>query len=540
MGCVHRRCVFALLLTITRYFSIAPLSAEQLPTFDIAYLALHCSDVWEAEPLRVDSAFIFNKNTSTANDQWLQLRITAMYRSSNFQVGDTVWVHTSAGLYYWTGMQPIQHLGHEYNCSSDTIQRLLVFSNVIPAEQLSERFDYPLSRSQHFCTELYLSGLRLLGDNGHIFYPLQTDVPGGYNFFCAQKLRWMDLQTFTYQEISRADTLLNLRKIENKATQNKALFAWINSHIGQLRTADYTTGNWYWYRDLPFEWIFYNGVREQAFEAVQLHHQIYPLEILNYADNEIVYADKIYPFQETQGKDFLWQKLRDSICACDEQAIALYFLSENVYEEGLTLSLRQELFAVFKNQFYQKCRNRERNLAFLLTHKLALYNYPAQEMLPDAYPLYRQFYEEIPPGEKRHGLAHILAKYGTAAEWQAISGNMGRMVAVIFPYRYDSIAQVIKLSFYQYFGEAALYETPRLEMYQLDSSGQKIHRQDLPFPPGSPTVDWDTGSLPMTHTLSLDIPVHGLPHGQWYFRAYGSAGAEQQFSWQSDTIDFRW
>jgi hypothetical protein len=153
-------------------------------------------------------------------------------------------------------------------------------------------------------------------------------------------------------------------------------------------------------------------------------------------------------------------------------------------------------------------------------------------------PFFQELRQLESPGEQRNTLSEIIARNSTAAEWEAVSGNEGRVLVTLTSFYYDSLKQTLRFFFYQRSGVEGLYEQPTLEFYQLNKKGKQINQREIPLPVTYPKVDWAKGSLRSHGAASVELSVRDLPKGAWHFQTKGTAGDRQQYRWVSEPAVF--
>ena len=505
------------------------LPAEELPTLPFLALTVRSDEIWEAEPLYPDSAFLFLGKNRHYDATWLRVRITQSFRSRLFQAGDTVWVNAGTA-YSWP------HGNREYRSSrcsgSSTLRRLLLFCQGMTAEQYEEA--YSRKAPHGACAGISLSGIRLLDQQQNIFHPFQNENPGSYQFYCDTSARWPELLAQAQHDIRRVDTLFALRAIENPWVQNDLLFAWIARHETEL-TDEYNLDNWYWYRDLPFNWILCNGIHQQSWEVVLRHRRMFPDEILARSEwSEL--GELPQPFSDAAGLKFLLEKGQDITLEPALRTAALHFFADACWDNTLPNPERVALFGEIR-KLYPSLDQYSRGFAINAAALLA-FDFERNKRVADAMPFFQELRQLEPPGEQRNTLSEIIVRNSTADEWQAVSGNEGRVLVTLYHFYYDSLKQTLRFFFNQQSGVEGLYEQPILEFYQLNKKGKSVNHREIPLPVTSPNVDWATGSLRSHGAASVEVSVRDLPKGAWHFRARGTGGAGRQYRWVSEPAVF--
>lgn len=517
-----------LLIFLTCLLPWRPLPAEELPTLSFLALAMTSGEIWEAEPLYFDAALTLQDRSPADDAEWLRVRVTKVLRSRMFQTGDTVWVDAGTS-FVWpqSGREDYRW----YAVPRDGVSRLLLFSFAYTREQYREMYGRSSPADRPLLASLNLSGVRLLDRQGNVFVPWQTENPGPYQFYQDTSARWPELLDRAAFDMRRVDTLLALRAIENPWEQNKAIAAWITRHEQELRG-----GQWEWYRNLPFNWIWSNNLPQQAWEAVLLHHRLFPEDMPAHSEWPELGVELPTPFRDVAGMRFLLEKIRDKNLDPALRGAALRFFSGASQGNDLPDAERTFLFREIE-KLYPEMAPEQRLFAIYAASGQA-FDYEGRTRVPDALAFFVGARQQASPGYLRNTIAEIVVRHSTAEAWQAVSGNAGRVLVTLSNFYYDSVKQTISFGFYQAAGVEGLYEHPVLELFQTDRAGREINRREMPLPVTYPKIDWEKASLRSYGAASIEVPVRDLPHGEWHFRARGTAGAQRQYRWVSEPAVF--
>lgn len=508
------------------------LPAEELPTLSFLSLAMTSDEIWEAEPLYFDSTLTQPERTRVYDTRWLRVRVTRVLRGRLFDAGDTVWVNTGMS-YNWPHDAPPYN--RRYSQTPDTLSRLLLFSRGYTAEQFQDMYGIPSPQNRPLWVALSLSGIRLCDRQGNVYYPFQHENPGGYHFYRDTSARWPAQIDRAACDIRRVDTLFALRAIENPREQNDSLLAWIRQHEAELRDR-YHPDSWEWYRDLPFNWILSNNIHAQAWDAVLLHRRLFPDEILGRAEwSEL--GELPVPFRDVEGLKFLLGKIGDPNLEPALRDAAMRFFSVACQDNDLPETERTFLFREIQT-FYPEIAEDHRLFCIYAASGLA-FDYDGHKRVPDALPFFIEARQREAPGYLRNTIAEIIARQSTAEAWQAVSGNEGRVLVTLSNFYHDSVKQTIRFGFHQAAGMDGLYEHPVLELFQTDSVGREINRREMLLPVFYPKVDWANATLRSHGAAEVNVPAGDLPHGEWHFRARGTAGEQRQYRWVSEPAVFR-
>lgn len=273
-------------------------------------LAIENDEIWEAEPVLFDSSWgIYGKGRYGSDaPYWLRVRLTAVFRSAQCKVGDTVRVDVGHS-YYWPG-NPLGYMGGSLLSPRDTVCRMLLFCQSFRGESLAEQQELLPQPVSAPMARLYMSGVRLLDRRQQVYWPFQHSDQSAYAFYRDEKARWPELSAAAQHQIRRVDSLFSIRAISDPVEQNRALFAWIKGHLAEL-TDPKGEGYWQWYKGLPFAWALCNGIAEQAWEALVWHHRLFPEELLSYGGwAGSVVGELPKPFQGSHNMAFLWGKIK--------------------------------------------------------------------------------------------------------------------------------------------------------------------------------------------------------------------------------------
>ena len=520
-------------IVLTFLFIWRPLPAEELPTLSFLALAMMSDEIWEAEPLYFDSTLTLRERTPAYDTEWLQVRVTRVLRGRLFGAGDTVWVNGGTSILWPQGGSDAYRW---YTQPRDSIRHLLLFCRGYTAEEYREMYgDAPHSNLSVWAS-LSLSGVRLFDRRENVYVPWQTDNPGPYQFFRDTGARWPALLDRAAYDMRRVDTLLALRTIENPLEQNNAIFKWIARHDGELRNK-YHPDSWEWYRNLPFNWIWSNNIHQHAWEAVLLHHRLFPEEIPARSEWPELGGELPMPFRDVAGLRFLLGKIGDKKLDPVLRDAAMRFFSGASQGNELPDAERAFLFREIE-KLYPEMAPEQRLFAIYAASGQA-FDYEGHTRVPDALPFFIEARRQAAPGYLRNTIAEIIARNSTGEAWQAVSGNEGRVLVTLSNFYHDSVKQTIRFGFYQAAGVEGLYEHPVLELFQTDQAGREVNRLEILLPVTYPKIDWLNASLRSFGAASVEVPVGDLPRGEWYFRAKGTAGAKRQYRWVSEPAVFR-
>lgn len=510
------------------------LPAEDLPTLSTLALAMVSHEIWEAEPLYFDSAVALKYQTREYETNWLRVRITRILRGAIFQPGDTVWVDASAS-FAWPKSFVGGYPGNEWYVR-DQVSRFILFGNGHSAAEYREWYQRSLPGNDSTCAALSLSGVRMLDRQGNVYVPWQADNPGPYHFFRDTSLRWPALLERAAYDIRRVDTLFALRRIEIPRVQNDSLLAWIKRHAAELSNR-YHPDSWEWYQNLPFNWIWSNNIHHQAWEAVLLHRRLFPEEIPARSEWSELGEELPIPFRDFEGLRFLLDKVGDKNLDPVLRDAAMRFFSDASQGNELHDAERTFLFKAIEKSYPEMAS--EQQLFAIYAASGQAFDYEGHTRVSDAMPFFVEARRQAPPGYLRNIIAEIIARHSTAEAWHAVSGNEGRVLVTLSNFYYDSVKQTIRFGFYQAAGTEGLYEHPMLELFQTDRAGREIKHREMLLPVFYPNVDWPKASLRSHGAASVEVSVRDLPHGEWHFRARGTAGAGRQYRWVSEPAIFQ-
>src|SRR5690349_13850955 len=110
-------------------------------------------------------------------------------------------------------------------------------------------------------------------------------------------------------------------------------------HKDSLGTYTPFSNSWYYFRHLPFGWIYYNGIHEQSWEAVTLYQLFFPSEML-FINGQSLYNQEfnkidraimpITPFQTDLGIEFISGKIMDQTISLPLRNHALYLFDQSL------------------------------------------------------------------------------------------------------------------------------------------------------------------------------------------------------------------
>jgi hypothetical protein len=508
------------------------LHAEELPMWSTLELAMQSSEIWEAEPVFLDAhrswRVIWKPETKA-----FMVRVTRVFRSAALSAGDTVWV-SADGPYHWPNARRDSLGGVQYLQMQDTITRLLVYGQALQAHDAwpepSHAYDavYPL-----------LSGIRLQDIRGGMWWPVQTENPGDYNFYrthdTARDL-WAETVERTRFDIRRVDTLMGLRNIWPQDHQNRALFAWINDHRTEL-TDDRHPNAWSYYTHLPFSWIVCNGIVADAWAAVQLYDGFFPGQYMGYYE-EIISpktGEPCRPFDSDSGRRFLEEKIADAGTDAYSRFLAMQYLAglQGGTAESY-LAGREAIFNAFRAFFPTLPPERRTEYLIYQGAYLAFGYSKGAAPLPGAVEFFIDMYRQAPPGQARLYLAKVITGHASAEQWQSVSGNDGGLLFALYGFELDSTAGRVLFHLYQYNGSDMLYEQPVMTCFQLDEAGAEQNRFTLPLPVLDRSLRWADGIDRNRGALRVGLPVKGLAKGTWYVRVTGTAGQDRGKRWASE------
>ncbi|MCK6692017.1 MAG: hypothetical protein L6Q97_07930, partial [Thermoanaerobaculia bacterium] len=284
-------------------------------------------------------------------------------------------------------------------------------------------------------------------------------------------------------------------------------------------------------------WIWSNNLPQQAWEAVLLHHRLFPEDMPARSEWSELGGELPTPFRDVAGMRFLLEKTGDKNLDPALREAALRFFSGAAQGNELPDAERSFLFRTIE-KLYPEMTPEQRLFAIYAASGLA-FDYEGHIRVPDALPFFVEARRQAAPGYLRNTIAEIIARHSTAEAWQAVSGNEGRVLVTLSNFYYDSVKQTIRFGFYQAAGVEGLYEHPVLELFQTDRADREVNRREMPLPVTYPKIDWEKASLRSYGAASIEVPAGDLPRGEWHFRARGTAGEQRQYRWVSEPAVFR-
>lgn len=534
-------------------FVLLPLvqaKADELPTMPIAYFAVRCNEIWEAEPLERNAvAAVFWKVNEEDRD-WFRVRILKVHRSNSYKEGDIVWVSCGT-TYKWPKASSAPQ--SSWNLSAqDTIQRLWLFGSILTQREQNTNSGWLPVPPGNSYLDIVTSGIRLENQQGVVFTPMQEMNPGLYKFYrkttsSGISASWSpangsELSLCVENNVRMANDLFSIRGIAPLDAQNDTLFSWILKHKLSLTVRHDDPDSWSWYRELPFSWILGNGNDRQAWEAIELYHQFFPDDMLSGRDYVDRLPDNQYQLNQSSNKDqpfdseagiaLLTNKVKDISLGPALRNHAMHLFSQTLQGE-LTIENRQSILQILlKSIKFDTLLNRTELIEAVQTLGFWKLN-ATHRSLPEAYQFMVNAYQSEPPGYGKASLASFLVKETTAEEWKNLNGSDGRILVAVNNFWIDTTRKTLNFQCRQEYGYEPIFTWPKIEMFQLDSKGNPILLRQISQSDVCNTVDWSRGlkDLELKIVLPLD---KSLPKGTWYFKASGKAGQKEEFNWVSE------
>ncbi|MDX2135461.1 MAG: hypothetical protein SFV52_11755 [Saprospiraceae bacterium] len=512
------------------------LHAEELPMWSTLELAMQSTEIWEAEPVLLDThhswRVVWNRDAKA-----FLVRVTRVFRSATLSAGDTAWV-SATGPYHWRIARLDSLGGLQYLQMQDTITRLLVYGQVFQEDDLN-RGEWPETTRAHGMVWPLLSGIRLQDNRGGLWWPFQPENPGGYDFYRDHdpvRDRWAETIERTRFDIRRVDTLMALRNIWPPEDQNRALFAWINDHRAELGDSRHPN-TWSYYTDLPFSWILCNGIDADAWAAVLLYDLFFPGQHVRCPEEPTSpeTGEPYRPFDSESGRRFLAEKIADAGTDAYSRFLALQCLAglQGGTREA-DLAGREAMFDAFRAFFPTLPQDRRTEYVIYQGAYLAFGYAKGTAPVPDAVEFFMDMYRQSPPGQARLYLARVVAGNASAAQWKSVSGNDAGLLFALYGFEADSAAGRVLFYLYQNNGSDLLYELPTVTCYQLDEAGAEQNRFTMPLPVLDRSLRWSDGIGRNRGALRVGLPVKGLAKGTWYVRVSGTAGKDRVKRWTSE------
>jgi hypothetical protein len=524
--------------------------AEDLPTMPIAYFAVRCNEIWEAEPLELNNVAAVFWKVNEDDVDWFRVRILKVHRSTFHQEGDTVWV--SCGTTYEWPKISSEPEGSWNLSSQDTIQRLWLFGSILTQrEQTSNNSWLPVPVGDTYL-EIETSGIRLENQKRVVFTPIQESNPGLYKFYNSAdspetNIKWSpsigsELRLCVERNVRIATDLFSIRAIEHLDEQNDALFSWILKHKLSLTLWHDDPDSWSWYRELPFSWILGNGSDSQAWEAILLYNQFFPDDMIYNSEYTGRLPDSQYqlnqshnkdqPFDSAEGIALLTNKIKDVSLSPPLRNHAMRLFNQTL-QGKLTIENRQSILQnSLKSIQFDTILNRTELIEAVQTLGFWQQN-AVHQSLPEAYQFMVNAYQSELPGYGKASLASFLVKKTTADEWKKLNGSDGRILVEVNNFWIDTTLKTLTFQCRQEHGYEQVFTWPKMEMFQLDSKNNPIHLRQISQSNLCNIVDWTRGlkDLELRIVIQLD---NTLPKGTWYFRASGKAGQKEEFTWTSE------
>lgn len=467
--------------------------AEDMPSMPIAYFAVKCSEIWEAEPLGQNPVASTFWQSRYEVDNFVRVRISKIYRSLSLKIGDTVYVNFGSA-YDW----PIaSDIDRDWRLSGiDTIRRIWLFGDmIIQTEQRSYGRQPVLSGAPYLQVES--SGIWPENQKAAVFRPLQMDNPGPY-VFSRNKFTATEMGIFVARNVHLADELFTLHRIKDLRGQNDSLFSWVTRNQAGFRLQDYSHPNsWMWHRELPFSWILNNGNDDQAWKAIELIG-----------------------------------KLRDTSLSLPLRNNAMYWFREALRGD-LTLDNRKNILRdLLQLPAGDSILSRSGWIETIQSVGFWRENYQNRS-LPEAYQCLAKIYQNEPPEGYRNRYADFLVRHSTAEEWKKLNGSDARILVQYSNFWTDTLKKTIVFQLRQAHGYESIFECPQMEMFQLDPQGQRKSVRQLSDSDFCTKADWT--NQPLSGELCVKIQMdEKTPRGRWYFKAWGNAGQKHELHWVSE------
>ncbi len=535
------------ILVLTPFSSLL---AEDQITFPIAYFAVKCNEILEAEPIQHNTVNAIFWKTNSDDWDWVQVRILKVYRSNFYKAGDTLWV-TCGSSYEWPKASNNEDFENHLSYK-DAIVRLWLFGQIQRQSDYrtygSDDWDkgpFPPGRSAYLQVES--SGIRPENQNGIVFTPFQRENPGQYIFFAKENeesgiTNSAKMRECVAHNVQIADELFSIRKIANRLEQNDSLFSWINRNKVSLTLNHYFPDSWMWTRELPFAWIFNNGKDEQAWEAVLLYNQFFPEDRLYGSSggaeaNGIQaryenYYPKIAPFHSSKGIAFLQDKIKDVSLSASLRNHSMTLLRDalqgNINLNDRKNILRNLLISAQKDTFLNK-----QELVEMIQFVGFWKENDFQQNLPEAYQFMVKAYQNESFGYIKNNYASFLVKESTAEEWKLLNGSDAKILVDLYNFKMDTTKKTLNFSCRQEYGYEQIFECPNFDMFQIDKKGEHINQQQIPQSALCSGIDWTKKPLDGEICLQFQLDDN-LSRGIWYFRSSGAAGQKNEFRWRSE------
>jgi len=516
------------------------LLAEDMPTMPVAYFAVKCSEIWEAEPLEQNAVASIFWKVDDEDWDWFRVRISKVHRSNFYKAGDTVYV-TLGTVYAWPKLSESD--AERRLSARDTIRRLFLFGHMVTQMEHNSYSSWPPAMGRGSYLQIESSGIRPENQQGKVFTPIQMGNPGPYSFYRSNGTG-AEWRACVERHVQLANELFALRRIENRGVQNDSLFSWIRRNKASLTLPNHDDrDSWIWHRELPFSWILNNGEDEKAWEAIVLYHQFFPDDMLYNSDyyyslsaqqNHFEQSQvKLRPFHSQKGIDFILEKMRDTSLSIPLRNHALSRFRDALHG-NLTLEDRKTilrgLLQMFEND---SLLNRYEWVETI--QSVGFWQENEQERsLQEAYQFMVYAYQKEPPEAYKGIFADFLVRKSTAEEWKKLNGSDARILVQLQNFQVDTFKSTIIFRIHQDYGYEQIFDCPQMEMFQLDAIGQRLWERTLSESDFCSKVEWSKQPLNGELCVKIQLDESTTPRGRLYFRAWGNAGQKHEFRWISE------
>lgn len=482
--------------------------AEELLSFSTIDLVVQARYVVEVRPLRITWIDAYN--------HYGLFEVLQTLKGAPDELKDTIRVHLDY-TYDWT------------DNDTDGCKALLF---LLPREQQTpSQGYYPVS-----------SGIRLLRKNGQIYGLIQSENPGPFRFCRATDYpSWDSLLTRTRGHVERERAVRTLLRTEPFYERNALIFNWIKQHI-------------HWFTPFPgFSWeqddlgmlrwdlfnsIINSGIPADAWKAIRLFHELYPEEQYMIPDGQPLFSNEQVepPFARPDGVLFLLDILADTARTLFERQQAQRHLSDALQTDppGWAPYNRQAVRRIIGATLpYLKPGSAQRHAAFWALSGMASPTAPSVKRLlkKRLFPALEAIYRVEAQGELQNALGVYLATRLPEKAWQALSGNPAGLCIVLQEQSFDTAHGVLRFRFRYAHGQEPMCSVP--DLFLESASGEK---RTLPLNKLSPACN--LCGPRRTFEQFMEIPLPGLASGRWRMYCRGAAGPAQEYSWQSNTLEW--